>query len=186
VTDTTAVTRLLLEWCDGRAPARDQLVVHVYDELHRIAERHMRAERPGHTLQPTALIHEAFIRLVDADVPWTGRAHFFAVAARVMREILVDHARGRMRQKRGGGQAAVTLDEALLGSHEPDARLIELDEALERLEALDARKARAIELHYFGGLTYEEVAAVEGTSSATVDRDLRMGKAWLHRELQQG
>jgi RNA polymerase sigma factor (TIGR02999 family) len=185
VTDTTTVTRLLLAWCDGDAPARDQLVAHVYDELHGIAQRHLRSERADHTLQATELIHEAFIRLVDADVQWTGRAHFFAVAARVMRQILVDHARARGRQKRGGGQIAVTLDEALVASTERGPQLIELDDALKRLEAMDPRKAQVVELHYFGGLSYDEVAAVLGISAATVHRDLRMARAWLYRELQR-
>lgn len=186
MTDTTAVTRLLLAWCDGDAEARDKLVAHVYEELHRMAQRHLRSERANHTLQTTELIHEAFIRLVDADVHWTGRAHFFAVAARVMRQILVDHARARGRQKRGGGQIVVTLDEALAVAIEPDAQLVELDDALKRLEAIDPRKAQAIELHYFGGLTYDEIATVLGISAATVHRDLRMARAWVYHELSPG
>lgn len=184
MTDTATVTRLLLAWCDGDVSAHDQLIPHVYDELHRIAQRHMRSEQTGHTFQTTALIHEAFIRMVDIEAHWNGRAHFLAVAARVMRQILVDHARARGRQKRGGGQIAVTFDEALVISSEPDSQLIEMDDALTRLEAIDARKARAIELHYFGGLTYDEVATVLDVSAATVDRDLRMAKAWLYRELR--
>jgi RNA polymerase sigma factor (TIGR02999 family) len=186
VSDAETVTRLLLAWSEGDASVRDELTKHVYAELHRIAERHMRAERPDHTLQATALIHEAFLRLVDADVQWTGRAHFFAVAARVMRQILVDHARARGRQRRGGGQIAVTLDEGMLLAADRSEQLLELDDALTRLEALDARKAQAVELHYFGGLTYDEVAAALNTSPATVDRDLRMAKAWLQQELSGG
>jgi RNA polymerase sigma-70 factor, ECF subfamily len=184
VTDTATVTRLLLAWCDGDVSAHDQLIQHVYEEMHRIAQRHMRSEQPGHTLQTTALIHEAFMRMVDIEARWNGRAHFLAVAARVMRQILVDHARARGRQKRGGGRIAVTFDEALVISTEPGSQLIEMDDALKRLEAIDARKARAIELHYFGGLTYDEVATVLDVSAATVDRDLRMAKAWLYRELR--
>lgn len=184
MTDTATVTRLLLAWCDGDVSAHDQLIPHVYEELHRIAQRHMRSEQPGHTFQTTALIHEAFIRMVDIEAHWTGRAHFLGVAARVMRQILVDHARARGRQKRGGGQIAVTFDEALVISTEPGSLLIEMDDALKQLEAIDMRKARAIELHYFGGLTYDEVATVLDVSAATVDRDLRMAKAWLYRELR--
>ncbi|MGH7468519.1 MAG: sigma-70 family RNA polymerase sigma factor [Longimicrobiales bacterium] len=182
--DSTTVTRLLQAWREGDVPSRDQLVAHVYHELHQIAAHHLRAEQAGHTLQATALIHEAFIRLVDIDVQWTGRTHFFAVAARVMRQILVDHARARGRLKRGGGQMAVTLDEALVVSAEPDPQILELDDALRRLETLDPRKARAVELHYFGGLTYEELAELLDVSVSTVHRELRMAKAWLYHELQ--
>jgi RNA polymerase sigma factor (TIGR02999 family) len=177
------VTRLLASWRDGEPGARDALVAQVYPELHRLAELHLSRERPDHTLQATALIHEAFLRLVDADVEWSGRAHFFAVAARVMRRILVDHAKARRAVKRGGGVRALTLDEALLVAPEAGADLVALDEALERLHAQDARKADAIELHYFGGLPNREIAEVLRVSSATVERDLRMAKAWLYREL---
>ncbi len=186
MSDSTTVSRLLLAWREGDAVARDQLLTHVYDELHRLAERHLRSEDPGHTLQATALIHEAFLRLVDADVQWTGRAHFFAIAARVMRRILVDHAKARRRAKRGGGAARVSLDSALLLAPEPDGDLIELDDALTRLQELDERKAKAVELHYFGGLTYDETAQVLGISAATVHRELRMAKAWLYHELAGG
>jgi RNA polymerase sigma factor (TIGR02999 family) len=183
VSDSTVVSRLLLAWRAGDAGARDQLLSHVYDELHRMAEGRLRSEDPGHTLQATALIHEAFLRLVDADVQWTSRGHFFALAAGVMRRILVDHAKARRREKRGGGGARVTLDEALLVTPEPAADLVALDDALTRLQEMDERKAKAVELHYFGGLTYEETAEVLGISAATVDRELRMAKAWLYREL---
>ncbi len=184
MSETENVTRLLVSWRDGDAEARDVLLSHVYSDLHRVAERHLRGERADHTLQATALIHEAFIRLVDADVQWNGRAHFFAVAARAMRRILVDHARSKQRDKRGGGSARVTLDEALLVAPERPSDLLSLDDALTRLEAFDARKASAVELHYFGGLSYEETAQVLGISPATVDRDLRMAKAWLYEQLQ--
>jgi RNA polymerase sigma factor (TIGR02999 family) len=183
VSDSTTVTRLLLGWRAGDQGARDQLLSHVYDELHGLAERRLRSEDPGHTLQATALIHEAFLRLVDADVQWTNRAHFFAVAARVMRRILVDHAKARRREKRGGGAARVSLDDALLVAPEPSGDLVALDEALADLEKLDERKAKAVELHYFGGLTYDETAEVLGISAATVHRELRMAKAWLYHEL---
>jgi RNA polymerase sigma factor (TIGR02999 family) len=183
VTDPSVVTSLLASWRDGESGARDALVAHVYPELHRLAELHLSRERSGHTLQATALIHEAFIRLVEADVEWSGRAHFFAVAARVMRRILVDHAKARGALKRGGGAPALTLDEALVLAPEPSADLVALDEALERLHQQDARKAEAIELHYFGGLVNREIAEVLRVSAATVERDLRMAKAWLYQEL---
>lgn len=178
------VSRLLDAWRGGEEAALERLMPLVYDELHALAHRQLRAEHPGHTLQTTALLHEAYLRLVGADVPWEGRVHFFAVAARAMRRVLVDHARALRRDKRGGGVAPVTLDESLQGAAVPD--MIGLDEALERLAALDERKARAIELHYFAGLEYEEIATVLAISPATVHRDLRMARAWLQRELADG
>lgn len=185
MSETTEVTRLLAAWRGGEASARDALIARVYPELHRIAQRYLAGERIGHTLQATALIHEAFLRLVDADVAYADRTHFFAVSARVMRRILVDHAKAKHRAKRGEGWTPVTLDEALVVAPQRPANLIALDEALERFHRQDPRKAEAIELHYFGGLTYEEVAEVLGISPATVDRDLRLAKAWLYRELSQ-
>ena len=158
----------------------------MYAELHRIAARHLRGENTGNSLQTTALIHEAFLKLMDAKVEWADRNHFFAVAARAMRRVLVDHAKSRRRQKRGGGAIDVSLVEEI---HQPNGRaadILGLDEALTRLAAHDPRKAHAIELHYFGGLSYEEVAAATGVSPATVDRDLRFAKAWLCRELEGG
>lgn len=181
--DVSPVTRLLSSWREGEEAAGGALMAHLYPELHRLAERHLAGERPDHTLQATALIHEAFLRLVEADVAWADRAHFFAVAAGVMRRILVDHARARDRKKRGGRATPVTLDEALLVAPERPADLVALDEALQRLHAQDPRKADAIELHYFGGLAQREVAEVLSLSTATVDRDLRMARAWLYREL---
>jgi RNA polymerase sigma factor (TIGR02999 family) len=179
---TGEVSRLLDAWRAGDDAALDRLMPLVYDELHLLAHRQLRAEQPGHTLQTTALLHEAYLRLVGAEVPWSGRVHFFAVAARAMRRVLVDHARGARREKRGGGVTPVTLDEGLVS---PGGRtdMLELDDALERLADLDERKARAIELHYFAGLEYEEIAAALGISAATVHRDLRMARAWLQREL---
>jgi RNA polymerase sigma factor (TIGR02999 family) len=156
----------------------------VYAELHRIAARQLRGEQTGNTVDTTALIHEAFLRLVDARVDWTDRNHFFAVAARAMRRVLVDHAKSRRRQKRGGGAIAVSLVEELQQRDGNGIDVVGLDEALTRLAAHDERKAQAIELHFFGGLSYEEVATATGVSPATVDRDLRFAKAWLHRELQ--
>lgn len=155
----------------------------VYDELRALARRHLRDERPDHTLGATALVHEAWLRLAGADVEWANRLHFFSLAAGVMRRILVDHARKRGRLKRGGGLREVSLDEALvIGGPEPD--ILALDESLRRLAAIDDRKSRVVELHYFGGLTYGEVGDVLGISSATVDRDLRMAKAWLYDDLR--
>jgi RNA polymerase sigma factor (TIGR02999 family) len=182
--ERTEVSRLLLDWRRGDRDAFERLLPLVYDELHALARRQMHGERPDHTLQPTALIHEAYLRLCGSDVAWEGRVHFLAIAAQTMRRILVDHARGRSRAKRGGGAVPVTLDDALaVGLERPDD-LVALDEALQRLSALDERKARAVELHYFGGLTYDETAAALDVSAATVDRELRMAKAWLYRELQ--
>jgi RNA polymerase sigma factor (TIGR02999 family) len=180
----TEVSRLLLAWRRGDATALERLLPLVYDELHGIARRQMRGERPDHTLQTTALIHEAYLRLCGADVTWEGRVHFLAVAAQTMRRILVDHARARSRVKRGGGVDAVTLDEALAPSPERPPDVVALDEAIGQLSALDERKARVVELHYFGGLTYDETAAALGVSAATVDRELRLAKAWLHQQLR--
>jgi RNA polymerase sigma factor (TIGR02999 family) len=178
------VSSLLLAWRDGDAAALEQLLPLVYDELHALASRRLRAERPDHTLQTTALIHEAYLRLVGADVAWEGRVHFLAVAAQTMRRVLVDHARARGRAKRGGGARPITLDDAMPVALDTAPDILELDEALERLSTLDERKARAVELHYFGGLTYDETAAALGVSAATVDRELRLAKAWLYKELR--
>ncbi len=178
-----SVTALLAAWRAGDESARDRLLTCVYDELHRLAARAMDADRPGHTLQATALVHEAFLRLAGADVPWEDRAHFYATAARTMRRVLVDHARSRGRERRGAGAPAVTLEEAIAHAPSRPAELEALDEALERLATLDARKAQAVELHYFGGLSYEEVARVLGIAPATVHRDLRMARAWLYDAL---
>jgi RNA polymerase sigma factor (TIGR02999 family) len=182
--DRTEVSQLLDAWRGGDAAALERLLPLVYDELHALARRQMRGERPDHTLQTTALIHEAYLRLCGADVAWEGRVHFLAVAAQTMRRILVDHARARSRTKRGGGAAPVTLDDALAAAPDRPDDLLALDEALGRLSALDERKGRAVELHYFGGLTYDETAAALGVSPATIDRELRLAKAWLYREMR--
>jgi RNA polymerase sigma factor (TIGR02999 family) len=155
----------------------------VYDELRRLAARHLGRERTGHTLEPTALVHEAYARLVGGEPRFEDRAHFFAVAARTMRRVLVDHARRRKRAKRGGGRARVTLDEGSISVDPWTQDLLALDEALEVLGTLDERKARVIELHFFGGLTYAETGAALGVSPATVERDLRLAKAWLQERL---
>lgn len=181
--ESTEVTGLLLAWRDGDRSALDRLIPLVYPQLQALARRHLSGERGDHTLQTNALIHEAYLRIVGADVAWEGRVHFLAVAAQTMRRILVDHARARSRQKRGAGAKRVELDDALAVSPEPSADLEALDEALSRLSALDERKARIVELHYFGGLTYDETAAALGVSAATVHRELRLAKAWLYREL---
>jgi len=163
-----------------------QVVPLVYGELHRLASLHMRRERGGHTLQPTALVHEAYARLAGSDLTLQDRKHFFAVASRAMRRILVDHARSRGSLKRGAGAARVPLDEAIAVPETSPEEVLELNDALERLAAVDERKARVVELHYFGGLSYDEIAEVEEVSAATVDRDLRFAKAWLQAALGDG
>lgn len=178
------VTQLLASIREGDGNAVEKLTPLVYDELRRLAGRQMSGERSSHTLQATALVNEAYMRLVGADVPYQDRQHFFAVAARTMRRILVDHAKGKSRQKRGGDFAKVTLQEGLVSSPAPDSDLARLDDALNELEKQDERKAKIIELHFFGGLTYDELAEALEISPATVHRELRMAKAWLHRELE--
>lgn len=181
--DRQAITRLLRRMSSGEKDAFDQLVPLVYDQLRRLASRCVSSERSDHTLRATALVHEAYIRLADAGGDWKDRVHFYAVAARVMRHILVDYARAGKRQKRGEGLEHIALDEAILVSSQPAQDLSALDDSLNRLAAHDPRKSQVIELLFFGGLTYEEAAAVLGISAATVHRELRMAKAWLHRDL---
>ena len=183
------VTGLLLAWGRGDQSAADRLVPAVYDELRRQAERAMRREGSEHTLQATALVHESYLRLVDQRrVEWRNRAHFFAIAATVMRRILVDHARARLTAKRGGGVAPITLAGAEQGGPQEtdDVDLLALHEALERLAALDPDQARLVELRYFGGLTIEETAAALDVSPATVKREWALARAWLRRELTGG
>jgi RNA polymerase sigma-70 factor, ECF subfamily len=179
------ITQTLLEWSGGDRAALDRLMPVVYTELRRQAARHLRRERAGHTLQTTDLIHEAYLRLVDqTKVQWQNRAHFYAVAARLMREILIDHARRRNRAKRGGSSIAVPLDEGLaVAVGKPDMDLLALDEALTRLAGMDARQAQIVELRCFSGLSIEETASVLGLSLTTVKDDLNMAKAWLRREI---
>src|SRR5262249_11967303 len=155
----------------------------VYAELHRLAQAYLRRERRGHTLQSAALVHEAFLRLVDQRVAWRNRAHFFGIAAQLMRRILVDYARSRHNEKRGGEQLFLELDEALDAAAERDAELVALDDALTSLAALDPQQSRIIELRYFGGLTIEETAEALGISDTTVEREWRLARAWLLREL---
>jgi RNA polymerase sigma-70 factor (ECF subfamily) len=176
---------LLLKWGQGDETALEQLIPLVQRELHQIARRCMKGERPGHSLQATALVNEAYLRLVNArDVAWHDRAHFLAVAARAMRRILVDHARSRHYQKRGGIAARVTLDEALVVVREPDQDFVALDEALSALAKIDPRKSQVVEMRFFGGLTMEEIAEALQVSRDTVKRDWRMAKLWLLRELR--
>lgn len=181
------VTALLARWSDGDEDALHRLVPLVERELRRLAQWQMAAERPGHLLQPTALVNEAYLRLVDmARVRWQNRAHFFAVAARLMRRILVDEARSRQSLKRGGGTQRVTFDEALPVSTESPEQLIALDDALQALAAVAERKSRVVELRYFGGLTVEETAEVLKISPETVLRDWKFAKSWLLREVTRG
>jgi RNA polymerase sigma-70 factor, ECF subfamily len=185
MSQTHEITRRLREWSDGNREALDELMPLVYTELRRQAARFLRRERPDHTLQTTALIHETYIKLVDQhEVTWENRAHFFAIAANLMRRILVDHARRRGREKRGGGCLKLPLEEAALAvSNEKNIDLMALDEALNRLSELDERQARIVELRYFSGLSLEETAAALKISRTTAAEDWAMAKAWLHREL---
>jgi len=177
-------TTLLLAWGRGDETALDQLIPLVHDELRQLARRHMAGERPGHTLQATALVNEAYLRLIEVNqVRWQNRAHFFAMASRVMRRILVDAARARGYQKRGGGAEKVSLDEALLVSGEPRQDLIALDDALNALAVFDLRKSQVVEMRFFGGLSVEETAEALHVSADTVMRDWRLAKVWLVREL---
>lgn len=177
------VTRLLHDWQAGSKEALDRLMPLVHDELRRLARRAFRGERSGHTLQTTALVNEAYLKLVGANVPWQDRVHFFAVAARCMRRVLVDHARARDSAKRGGGLVRVTLGEELVSGESEILDFVALDRALAALESQDERKGRAIELHYFAGLTVEEIAKLHGVSAPTVKKDLRFGRAFLRDAL---
>ena len=178
------VTQLLAKWRDGDEAALQQLVPIVHEELRRLARRQMAGERPGHTLQPTALVNEAFLKLIDQRaVRWQNRAHFFGIAAQAMRRILVDHARARTAGKRGDGIRNVPLEDAAMVADAMDHKLLVLDEALTRLAAIDPQQSRVVELRFFGGLTMEETAEVMRISPATVGREWRMAKAWLSAEI---
>ena len=182
-----AVTQLLIDWSNGDENALRQLIPLVQEELRRVARRHMAHERAEHTLQATALVNEAYMRLVDVrQVKWQNRAHFFAMSARLMRRILVDFARSRRYQKRGGGAQQVSLQESMVVSPEPGADLVRLDEALTALAAVDERKAQVVEMRFFGGLSVEETAEALHVSRDTVIRDWKVAKAWLLRELKAG
>jgi len=182
------VTRLLIAWRDGDRAALDQLVPVVYGELHRLAHRQMRNERAGHTLQTTALVNEAYLRLVVGSdrVRWQNRVHFFAISAQLMRRILVDDARARGSLKRGGKAVHLSLEDAPAVTPQPDADLVALDEALTALAAVDARKSQVVELRYFGGLSVDETAEALSVSPETVMRDWNMAKLWLLRKLKSG
>ena len=181
------VTQLLIAWGNGDRAALDRLMPLVYEELRRLARHYMSRERPGHTLQTTALVNEAYLRLVGQEsMRWENRAHFFGIAAHLMRQILVDHARSRLAAKRGGAQLRLSLSEVDRIASRPDVNLLALDEALGRLEALDPQKSRIVELRYFGGLGIEETAEVIGVSPATVKRDWSMARAWLRSEIGDG
>jgi RNA polymerase sigma-70 factor, ECF subfamily len=180
------VTRLLVRLTDGDRAALDDLLPLVYGELRRLAASYLRRERADHTLQPTALVHESYLRLVDqTQVRWQNRAHFFGVAAQMMRRILVDHARERVAEKRGGGAERLSLDENIAVSGERARELVALDEALARLAEIDPEKSRVVELRFFGGLSVEETAEVLGVSAPTVKRHWRMAKAWLYGQMQK-
>jgi RNA polymerase sigma-70 factor (ECF subfamily) len=179
-----AITELLVQARGGSQAALDRVTPLLYAELRRIAGRYLRQERPGQTLQPTALVHEAYMRLLkDADLSFQNRAHFLAIAAQSMREILVEHARARAASKRGGKRARVTLEDALAVAAPRDTDVLALEEALERLAALDPKQARVVELRFYGGLTVEETAEAIGVSPATVKREWSVARAWLYREL---
>ncbi len=176
------VTTLLRNWRSGDARALDELTPLIYDDLRRIAARYLRSERSGHTLQATALVNESFARLSESEPSFNDRAHFFAIAARTMRHILTDYGRARRSQKRGGGIAPITLQEERVAL--PATDIVDVDDALNKLAEIDERKADVLVLHFFGGMTYEETAEALGVSPATVDRDLRLAKAWLANELK--
>jgi RNA polymerase sigma factor (TIGR02999 family) len=184
--DRQLVTDLLQQWGNGDKEALDKLMPIVYEQLHKLASNCLRSERPDHTLRATALVHEAYLRLVDSDVTFQDRVHFYAVSARMLRRILVDHAKTKNRQKRGGEFEKIPLDEAIVIGPQADRGIIELDDAMKRLAVQDQRKSDLIELLFFGGLTYDEAAAALKISPATVHRELTLAKAWLYRELGQG
>jgi RNA polymerase sigma factor (TIGR02999 family) len=186
-TGSEQVTQLLIEWSEGNKAAIDKLLPLIYDELRRLARYYMRRERAGHTLQTSALVNEAYLRLIDQkSVRWQNRAHFFAIASQLMRRILLDHARRRHKSKRGGDAQKIPLDEAAVVSGERAAELIALDDALTSLDAIDQRKSKIVELRFFGGLNIEETAEVLEISPATVQREWSMAKAWLYREISEG
>ena len=184
VASPQGVTQLLVAWSDGDAAARDELMPLVYEELRRLAHRYMGRERIGHTLQTSGLVNEAYLRLIDqSQVHWQNRAHFFGIAAQMMRRILVDYARNRRYAKRGGGTPALVLDEALIVSDERSAEVVAVHEALEQLAKFDPRKGQIVELRFFGGLSIEETAEILSVSPGTVMRDWTLAKAWLRREM---
>jgi RNA polymerase sigma-70 factor (ECF subfamily) len=181
--DAPSVTRLLVQWRAGDNESLNQLMPILYRQLHTLAHRYMRSEQVGHTLRTTALVHEAFLRLVDAEISFRDRAHFLAVSARMMRRILVDHARSFSRAKRGSGAAQVTLDEAFAVSEERIEELLDLNDAMGKLAEFDPRKSELVEMVFFGGLTYEETGEVLNMSVSAIHRELKLSKAWLRQEM---
>jgi len=185
MSSSSEITGLLVQWSNGNKEALDELLPLVEKELHRLAHSYMRRENPNHTLQTTALIHETYLRLVDQrHVDWQNRAHFFGIAAQIMRRILSNYARDRYRAKRGGRAIQVSLSEVAIMSDTKSAELLALDEALDRLLLIDERKAKIVEMRYFGGLSVEETAEVLGVSAITVHRDWKLAKAWLLRDMK--
>lgn len=185
MTSPRELTQLLIDWSKGDQAALDKLVPYVYDELRRLARHYMRRERPGHTLQTSALVNEAYLRLVDQTVSWENRAHFLGIAARLMRQILVDHARSHNYAKRGGGAEKVSLDQAADLAQARASDLIALDDALKSLADMDPQQSSIVELRFFGGLTIEETAEVVSLSHATVEREWSAARAWLRREMSR-
>jgi len=183
VTQESDITQMLVDWRAGDSQALNQLMPAVHENLRQLANKYMRSERNGHTLQATALINEAFLKLCDSSVSWQDRAHFIAIAARAMRQILVDHARSKHRQKRGGDDVRVTLYDARIADSNSELDVLDIEDALFALEKMDQHKAQIIELNIYGGMTYREIAEVLEISEATVDRELRFSRAWLQREL---
>ena len=186
LSETPELTQLLANWRAGDKAALETLTPYIYKELRRLAQSYMDHERPSHTLQATALVHEAYLRLAGGGDEWEDRVHFFAVAARIMRRLLVDHARAKSRKKRGGGIEALALNESVVFSPDAEPAIVELDEALDRLSQQDPRLAKVVELIFFGGLTYEEAAGALNISRTTLFRELRFAKAWLRDELKDG
>jgi RNA polymerase sigma factor (TIGR02999 family) len=182
----TGVTQLLVDWSQGDQQALDKLMPLVYDELRRLARSYMRRERPGHTLQTTGLVHEAYIRLIDQKANWQSRAHFYGIAAQMMRRVLVDHANNQGRAKRGGGAIKLSLDHYEFVAKLPEMDVVALDEVLGRLEKVDPQRARIVELRFFAGLSNEEASEVLGISTATVQRQWAGARAWLYHELSRG
>jgi RNA polymerase sigma factor (TIGR02999 family) len=179
------ISVILKDWSGGNRASADRLLSLVYDELRIIAGQYLRKEKSDHTLQPTALVHEAYMKLIDiSDISWNDRAHFFAVSANIMRHILVDHARAKLAEKRGGDSQRISLEDADSLSSEPDVDVLAVDQALNELAKFDEQQSRIVELRFFGGLTIEETAHVAGISPATVKREWAMAKAWLHRKLK--
>ena len=183
--DRADITVLLQRWTDGDEDALEALTPLVYDELRALANNAFRRERSGHTLQATAVVHEAYLQLINARVDWKSRSHFFALAARMMRRILVNHAAARSADKRGGDAIRVTLHDDAIGENQNDQDVLDLDRGLNELAAEDQRKAELLELHYFAGLTYREAGDILGVSEATAKRDLRFGKAWMRKRLEE-